>query len=196
MIDGAICGGAGRHAVVRELIILALFQGGPRHGYEIKKDLEIIFGDKDYLNNNQLYPLLHRFEDEGLLRRETASQHKSNRVLYRLTDQGSLRFVQMLRDFGEEEVAKDDEFLIRVSMFDRLPPEQRQWILRLRRKALERRLSHGMNILDHYSSSRLLDWPWGIEVIRFRNMRVEAEIGWVDEMLAKVIARGEESRPE
>ena len=54
-----------------EILILAMLRAGPRHGYEIKKDIERALGRTVSLNNKTLYLALKRFEEIGaVVRRE------------------------------------------------------------------------------------------------------------------------------
>ena len=48
-----------------EILILAMLQQGPRHGYEIKKDIDRALGGMVSLNNKTLYLVLKRFEEMG-----------------------------------------------------------------------------------------------------------------------------------
>lgn len=47
--------------VFAEILILGQLLSGPKHGYEIKKDVQETLGEAFEINNNLLYPALRRF---------------------------------------------------------------------------------------------------------------------------------------
>jgi DNA-binding PadR family transcriptional regulator len=66
-----------------------MVQQGPRHGYEIKKDIDRALRGMVSLNNKTLYLVLKRFEEMGAVTREMIQQTgKPNRHLYALTERG------------------------------------------------------------------------------------------------------------
>jgi PadR family transcriptional regulator len=72
-----------------ELLILALVEARPRHGYEISKLIEQRSGGAVRFHVASLYPLLYRLEKRGLLEGrwvEKAGQRR--RRYYRLTPVG------------------------------------------------------------------------------------------------------------
>jgi transcriptional regulator len=74
-----------------ELLILALIEGKPRHGYEISKLIEQRSGGTVHFYVASLYPLLYRLEKRGWIKGrwvEKAGQRR--RRYYRLTVEGRL----------------------------------------------------------------------------------------------------------
>ena len=72
-----------------ELLILALVEARPRHGYEISKLIEARSDGAVKFNVASLYPLLYRLEQRGWIQGrwvEKAGQRR--RRYYRLTAQG------------------------------------------------------------------------------------------------------------
>ena len=72
-----------------ELLILALLDARPRHGYEIGKLIETRSGGRLTFRIGSLYPVLCRLEDRGLITgrwRERAGERR--RRFYRLTADG------------------------------------------------------------------------------------------------------------
>ena len=51
-----------------ELVVLALLEHGPRHGYEIGKLIELRSGGSLQYRVSALYPILCRLEDRGWVR--------------------------------------------------------------------------------------------------------------------------------
>ena len=72
-----------------ELLILALLEPRPRHGYDLAKLIESRSGGRLSLRVGSLYPILVRLEDKGLLTgRWVEKPGERRRRFYRLTAQG------------------------------------------------------------------------------------------------------------
>ena len=72
-----------------ELLILALLEPRPRHGYDLAKLIENRSGGRLALRVGSLYPILVRLEDRGLLTgRWVEKAGERRRRFYRLTAQG------------------------------------------------------------------------------------------------------------
>jgi transcriptional regulator len=72
-----------------ELLILALLQAQPRHGYEIGKLIEIRSSGALHFHVASLYPLLYRLEKRGwILGRWVEKANQRRRRYYRLTSEG------------------------------------------------------------------------------------------------------------
>jgi DNA-binding PadR family transcriptional regulator len=67
------------------LVLLALLADRPRHGYELIRAIEDMFGGGYAPSPGAVYPTLNLLEDEGLLRSEP---DEGNRRLYTVTDAG------------------------------------------------------------------------------------------------------------
>jgi PadR family transcriptional regulator, regulatory protein PadR len=62
---------------------------GPLHGYGIARRIEQISGDKLFVNQGTLYPVLLRLEQEGAVESDWASSENNRRArFYRLTRAG------------------------------------------------------------------------------------------------------------
>jgi len=116
-----------------EIVILAMLHQGPRHGYEIKKDIERALGGMVPLNNKTLYLTLKRFEERGAVTRQVIPQEgKPNRHLYHLTERGVALLHTLLCDFPPDLAANEAEFFTRVAFFELLGPPEREAILNKR----------------------------------------------------------------
>jgi PadR family transcriptional regulator PadR len=72
-----------------EMLILALLQDRPRHGYEIGKLIEARSGGQLTFALPTLYPTLLRLEDRGLIKgRWVEKPGQRERCFYRLTAEG------------------------------------------------------------------------------------------------------------
>lgn len=66
------------------LAILSLLAEGPKHGYQLMKEMQERSGGFYRASAGTIYPTLQQLEDEGLVRAETIS----GRRVYQLTDEG------------------------------------------------------------------------------------------------------------
>ena len=72
-----------------ELVILALLEHGPRHGYEIGKLIELRSGGSLQYRVSALYPILCRLEERGLVTgRWVERPDERRRRYYSLTEPG------------------------------------------------------------------------------------------------------------
>ncbi len=177
-----------------EILILAMLQPGPRHGYEIKKDIDRALGGMVALNNKTLYLALKRFEEMGAVTRQVIPQEgKPNRHLYELTEHGIELLHTYLRDFGPDQAGVDAEFFTRVSFFDFLELPERREILNMRLAYLQRGLEYlrslqqmteededGANIIPSYSHAQ--------RVLAFHIRRIRDEYEWIAAWLEEMQA--------
>ena len=167
--------------MVTDVVVLALLTTGPMHGYEIKKKVSRILERETALNNNALYPALHRLESAGSVSSTVQEQEqRPNRRVYRITDRGRAQLRHLVADFDAGAATREHEFLTRVAFFDLLDDEARSRVLRLRREALEQRLDRDSSLGTEFS--REFDAVWVDEVLQFRRRRLREEIAWIEEL--------------
>jgi DNA-binding PadR family transcriptional regulator len=66
------------------LALLSMLESGPKHGYELMKELETKSGGIYKASAGAIYPALQQLEDEGLVTSDTAAGKRT----YSLTDSG------------------------------------------------------------------------------------------------------------
>jgi DNA-binding PadR family transcriptional regulator len=175
-----------------EIVILAMLQQRPQHGYEIKKSIEQVFGGTVALNNTILYPTLKRFEEMGAVEREVVPQEgKPNRHLYHLTERGIALLHTVLCDFPPEQVGTEAEFFTRVAFFEFLAPQERQEIL-------NKRLAYVQGCLDYLQRMQQIategECAPGISisnaqrVLAFHLQRIRHEYQWIATWLEELQA--------
>jgi len=75
---------------------------GPLHGYGIARRIEQISGDKLFVNQGTLYPVLLRLEQEGFVLSDWAPTENNRRArFYRLTRAGHKLLDAEKRDWGQ-----------------------------------------------------------------------------------------------
>ena len=71
-----------------DLILLATLLDGPKHGYQLKKQAGLIFG-QGAIHNNLVYPLMRRFTNEGWVSKKTMpGERGQNKQQYAITAAG------------------------------------------------------------------------------------------------------------
>jgi len=80
------------------LALLSLLEGGPKHGYELMKELEARSGGMYRASAGAVYPALQQLEDEGLV----SSAQSAGKRTYSLTD------------VGKQELAREAETVKRI----------------------------------------------------------------------------------
>ncbi len=74
-----------------DLMVLSVLADGPKYGYSLQQSLrEASYGRVDP-KAGTLYPLLHRLEDDGLIRAKWDSETGRKRKWYELTAAGKKR---------------------------------------------------------------------------------------------------------
>ena len=73
---------------INELLVLSTLRDGPKHGYQIGLDVETDSNGLFRFRHGTLYPILHRLEDEGLIRGSWSKAGGRRRKVYSLTGTG------------------------------------------------------------------------------------------------------------
>ncbi len=72
-----------------DALILGVLQSGRLHGYEIGKRINVSSKNSLNIKEGQIYPILHRLENEGKIASEWEPQEgKPGRRVYSLTEAG------------------------------------------------------------------------------------------------------------
>lgn len=78
-----------------DALILGVLQGEELHGYEIAKRIRQCSATTLRIGEGQLYPALHRLEEEGRIQAQWLPQEgKPARKVYRLTTEGRVRLAE------------------------------------------------------------------------------------------------------
>lgn len=161
-----------------EILILGELMSGPKHGYEIKRNIQKALGEEFEINNNLLYPALRRFVKMGAISKEVIkSEGKPNRHVYCLTETGEEVFLEMICDFPDKLAARQIEFLVRVALFDRLEPEIQQEIMQKRREVLQKKLDYYRQIEQVHVQN-----PFVLKVLHFQKAQTELELNWIQSL--------------
>ena len=78
---------------VPEMLLLRLLRERPQHGYELVRAIRERSAGALEFGEGAIYPILHRLEQDGLLRSRRESVKGRGRIVYRLTRAGSERLL-------------------------------------------------------------------------------------------------------
>lgn len=73
---------------IHHLLLLSSLREGPKHGYQIALDVEEQSNGLFRFKHGTLYPILHRLENEGLIRGSWTKEQGRRKKVYALTRAG------------------------------------------------------------------------------------------------------------
>ncbi|WP_423923874.1 PadR family transcriptional regulator [Frigoribacterium sp. 2-23] len=127
--------------MVLDILLLAVLQQGPVHGYELKR--RVRRPSLTPVSNNSLYPSLRRFEAGGAVTVTLEKlEGRPQRRVYAITPDGSRLLHDLLTTFPVDRAADDDQFYVRLASFDALSTDERDAILAARLEALDLKVEH------------------------------------------------------
>jgi DNA-binding PadR family transcriptional regulator len=176
-----------------ELAVLGLLHESPMHGYELRKQLNVVLGWGRLLSYGSLYPALKRMLKAGWIAEQATSTSSTGttaggsvgvsrrqRITYELTDAGEARFEHLMGQAGPS-AWEDDNFDVRFAFFSRTDMEIRLRILEGRRTRLEERLERVQTQLER--TQKKMD-RYAMELQRHGVESVEREVRWLSDLIA------------
>ncbi|MDR3068419.1 MAG: PadR family transcriptional regulator [Cellulomonas sp.] len=164
--------------------ILGLLHRTPMHGYELRKQLNLVLGSFRALSYGSLYPALRSLAERGLIHgvdeeRLATRGSRRARIVYQLTAAGKEHLDEVLGSVGPS-AWDDEEFDVRFSLFGQVDAETRLRILEGRRMRLTERLdlvgqslARARERMDGYTA----------ELQRHGLETVEREVAWLDQLI-------------
>jgi DNA-binding PadR family transcriptional regulator len=169
---------------VLEHAILGLLHRSPMHGYELRKQLNLILGSFRALSYGSLYPALRGLAERGHIRGVDAGpddrvSSKRARIVYQLTAEGKEHLARILGEAGPS-AWDDEEFDVRFSLFADTDADTRLRILEGRRMRLTERVDVVRSSLAR-ARERMDDYT--AELQRHGLDQVEHEVAWLDALI-------------
>jgi DNA-binding PadR family transcriptional regulator len=165
--------------------VLGILTIAPSSGYDLKKFTEnnlSHFWSESYGN---LYTLLKRLLEQGLVTKQTQRQEgKPDRIVYSITDKGREEFEQWLALPAEPESIRS-ELLLKLFFGNRMPRERvTAHLLAFRRQqeGLDAALAGVERVLE--AQRHHPDYPFWLMTLRRGRLVCQARLRWVDESLA------------
>lgn len=182
-----------RRGETLELAVLGLLHENPMHGYELRKQLNIVLGWGRVLSYGSLYPALKKMLRAGWIGESAvtpeagaaagsargAGVSRRQRITYELTPAGDERFHKLMSDAGPSSW-EDDNFELRFAFFGRTDREIRLRILEGRRSRLEERLARAKQQLARSQGGD----TYAVELQRHGLESVEREVRWLSDLIA------------
>lgn len=174
-------------SAIRTLLLGVLVQQGPKHGYEIRQELES-WNAEQWANiaYGSIYFALKKMAEEGLIKvLENKENEKPGRILYEITPAGKNQFMDLLRKQWWEIKPIIDPFQVALTFMNCMPKEE--IVLALEHKAAILRAN--IKSMAHSIPLRVADadWPRHItENLRLATAHMEAELKWVEGAIKKV----------
>lgn len=82
-----------------EMLVLSAISKEDAYGYQIVKDIEILSSGAFVLNEGSLYPILHKFENEGLVESYWEEYENRKRKYYHITNKGKRQLKEKKQEF-------------------------------------------------------------------------------------------------
>ena len=172
-----------RRGETLELAVLGLLHESPMHGYELRKQLNVVLGWGRVLSYGSLYPALKRMLRAGWIAEDVQADApgagRRQRIVYELTPAGDERFTRLMADAGPS-AWEDDNFDVRFAFFSRTDMEIRLRILEGRRTRLQERLDRVQSQLNR--TQRQMD-RYAAELQRHGVESVEREVRWLSDLI-------------
>jgi len=165
--------------------LLALLADGPRHGYQLKLDLESATGDAVTINVGQVYTTLQRLERDGLV--EDGGNDSEGRAIYRITPSGIAALREWVSRPEDLAAAGRDEISIKVLLALFTPGLDPAQVIETQRRATMG-LLQDFTLLRAQDSDADLAWQLHLDRLMYS---AEAELKWLD----RVEERLEKAKP-
>jgi DNA-binding PadR family transcriptional regulator len=173
-----------RRGETLELAVLGLLHENPMHGYELRKQLNVVLGWGRVLSYGSLYPALKKMLRSGWITEHIVTPEvgapisRRQRIVYELTSDGDDRFAKLMSDAGPASW-EDDNFDVRFAFFGRTDREIRLRILEGRRARLEERLVRARQQFARADGND----TYAVELQRHGLEPVEREVRWLSELI-------------
>ena len=158
------------------------------HGYELRKQVNVVLGWSRLLSYGSLYPALKKMLKAGWIAEhvsapEPGAVSRRHRIVYELTPAGNEQFRGLMADVGPS-AWEDDNFDVRFAFFSRTDIGARLRILEGRRSRLQERLDRVQQQLERtqHQMDRQID-RYAMELQRHGVESVEREVRWLSDLI-------------
>lgn len=168
-------------------MILGALMKGPAHGYKLRSDFITKILEEFGINDGQLYPLLKKMADEGLIEKEIEYRDSGpNRHNYHITDKGRQEFLSWIAGGESEgrafryEMIRKDEFLNKAMYFKYLDNTEAL-------KKINEQLKESESTLEDFNNAfrdmteRKMD-PLNLLVLKYCINNQETRLNWLKEL--------------
>ncbi len=177
------------------LLLLGLLLRGPLYGYELHRVVRAhgeLYAD---LKKANLYYLLERLASEGSLQVQAepgTRGARGERLIYELTDQGRMRFTELLREILQTYEPVHTGVETAIVFLSYLPPADGLRLLIERRQAVAARRATVAADIGNQENNGPLVRIAGDHLLSL----IDAELAWLDRSLAYLEALGWAKKPD
>lgn len=121
-------------------IILGMLRNGPKSGYDMKKDLELVIHFFWEADISRIYRTLNAMKGKGWVEFETIVQEESpNKKVYSLTETGHLELKSWLREAGKQ-MGTHNPFLAQLHFSDAITANEQLHVMEVHLVSLKEAL--------------------------------------------------------
>lgn len=167
------------------LLVLGLLKLQEMHGYQLSDLLERRLKYLTDLKKPTLYHLLGKLETEGAVtKRASREGNRPERFTYRLTKSGAARFEELLRANLRDAHAAYFNDDIGMLFLSELPAAEARGFLGQKRASIQARIARTAEAVAKHTRGTP---PY--YTLRHHEMHLNAELAWLDELLAHLKKR-------
>ena len=176
--------------------LLALLEGGPKYGYQLRSEFELRTGGTWPLNIGQVYTTLGRLERDGLVVPATPDPTADDDALrrYALTDAGHAEVAGWFLTPVERSTPPRDELAIKLALALTVSGVDIRDVVRAQRTATLRTMRDYTRLKMQADDQGDIAWLLVLDSLVFQ---AEAEVRWLDHCesrLARFSAAPDQSR--
>lgn len=182
-------------------MILGALMNGPAHGYSLRSGSMIKVMEEFGINDGQLYPLLKKMTDEGLIIKEIEYRETGpNRHNYHITPAGRKEFISWLTGTeGEEqafryEMIRKDEFLNKCMYFRFLDVPASAEKIRCQIAETEASIR---DFRDAYNDMKSRNFEeLHLMIVKYCIMSLETRLQWLRELKSEFTRSSADKKPK
>jgi DNA-binding PadR family transcriptional regulator len=169
--------------------LLALLQGQPRYGYQLRVEFQNRTGATWPLNIGQVYTTLDRLERDGMVSKD--GDDGDGHVVYSITDAGQAEVRTWFAAPVERDNPPRNELAIKLALAVTIPGVDVQAIIQAQRVASMRALQDYTKVRrDTTTNQRSPDTAW-LLVLDSLIFQTEAEVRWLDLCEARMVQQAQ-----
>ena len=170
---------------IRLLILGVLLRKQPIHGYDVRRELEILHADRwANIAYGSIYSALSKMAEEGLVIPTSEGEKQTTKTEYCITTSGKAEFERLLHEYWWEAKPMVDPFQIALAFMDKLSPHELQEALRHRASTLHTSLNDLRT--SHEKQTNSHPAPHASASIRLMQAHLEVELQWIGDMLCRL----------
>ena len=163
----------------KELLILGLVLQGEKHGYELGQYVAHTMGIYTDLKKPTIYYTLDKLEKEAFIDSKVEREgNRPERRVYRITDDGKLRFYELLRQQIAEYSPPYFSDDIGIAFLDMLSPAEAIGLIKRKRTKVK-------ELIEQFGESPAHEGSWQ-QVMQHNAAHLKAEFKWLGGLIDQI----------